>query len=42
MLLGLLIAGISYPLLTTPVEIAFSKPFLPEALKHHRNLKGEV
>ena len=41
MLLGLLIAGISYPLLTTPVEIAFSKPFLPEALKHHRNLKGE-
>ncbi|WP_394192054.1 DUF6170 family protein [Pseudoalteromonas atlantica] len=41
MLVGLLLAGLSYPLLTTPVEIAFAKTYLSEALKQHNSLKGE-
>lgn len=32
MLAALLVAGLSYPLLTTPVEIAFSRPFIADAL----------
>lgn len=40
MLGALLIAGLSYPLLTSPVEIAFAKPFLARALKQ-QNTQSE-
>ncbi len=35
MLPALLLTGLSYPLLTTPVEIAFARPYLTDALKQH-------
>ncbi|OUS74617.1 hypothetical protein B5G52_01055 [Pseudoalteromonas sp. A601] len=41
MLAALLVAGLSYPLLTTPVEIAFAKPFIADALKQQEGKQGE-
>ncbi|MEM5549688.1 hypothetical protein WNY63_02915 [Pseudoalteromonas neustonica] len=42
MILALIVTGISYPILTTPVEIQFSKPFLAEAIKlYNKEKQGE-
>ena len=37
----LLVAGLVYPLFTTPVEIFFAKPKLDEALQQYNDLQSE-
>lgn len=40
LLLGLLVVGLSYPLITTPLTLAFVRPFLSQARREFEKNKG--
>ena len=42
LLIGLLIVGLSYPLITTPLTLSFIKPYLTQARKEFEKNKGAL